>query len=73
MKKVYRMKNLECANCAAKMERAIQKIKGVQSATMSFMAQKLTIECEDDHLQEIMEQAQACVKKVEPDAEILGV
>lgn len=73
MKKVYRMKDLECANCAAKMERAIQKIEGVRSVSISFMAQRLTIECEDDRLQEIMAKAQACVKKVEPDAEILGV
>ena len=73
MKKVYRMKDLECANCAAKMERAIQKIEGVRSVSISFMAQRLTIECEDDRLQEIMAKAQVCVKKVEPDAEILGV
>lgn len=73
MKKVYRMKDLDCANCAAKMERAIQKIEGVQSVSISFMTQRLTIECEDDRLQEIMAKAQTCVKKVEPDAEILGV
>ena len=73
MKKAYRMQNLDCANCAAKMERAIEKIDGVQSAAMSFMAQRLTIECEEDRLREIMEKAQACVKKVEPDAEIMGV
>lgn len=72
MKKVYRLKELDCANCAAKMERAIQKIDGVQSASVSFMAQKLTIECEEERLQEIMEKAKACVAMVEPDTRILG-
>ena len=44
MKKVYRLQDLDCANCAAKMERAIAKIDGVDSVTVSFMAQKLTLE-----------------------------
>lgn len=73
MKKVYRLKDLDCANCAAKIERAIQKIDGVQSATVSFMAQKLTIECDEERLQEILENVKACVAKVEPDTQILGV
>ena len=73
MKKVYRMMDLDCANCAAKMERAIQKIDGVLFAEVSFMAQKLTLEVEDDSVQEIMEQVKACVAKVEPDTKILGI
>ena len=72
MKKVYRLKDLDCANCAAKMERAIQKIDGVEFAEVSFMAQRLTIECEESRLAEIMEKAKACIAKVEPDCRILG-
>ena len=72
MRKVYRMKNLDCANCASKMERAIGKLKGVQSVEISFMAQKLVLEVEEKHLSEILEQAKACVRKVDPNCEILG-
>ena len=73
MKKVYRLKNLDCANCAAKMERAIQKIDGVQEAAVSFMAQKLTLECDETRLPEILEQVKTCIAKVEPDTELMGV
>ena len=45
MKKKYNLTDLDCANCAAKMEDAIKKIDGVNNATVSFMAQKLTIDC----------------------------
>ena len=47
MKKVFKLRDLDCANCAAKMEAAIQKIHGVESATVNFMTQKLTIEAAD--------------------------
>lgn len=72
MKKVYRLKDLDCANCAAKMERAIQKLDGVQEASVSFMAQKLTIEAEESRMAEVMERVKACVAKVEPDCQIIG-
>lgn len=73
MKKTFRLKDLDCANCAAKMERAIQKLDGVQSAEVSFMAQRLVIELDDARAQEILEQVKACVAKVEPDCIILGI
>lgn len=72
MRKVYRMKNLDCANCAAKMERAIGKLEGVQAVEVSFMAQKLVLEAEESQLPAILEQAKACVRKVDPNCEILG-
>ena len=71
MKKRFKLMELDCANCAAKMEAAIRKIDGVQDATVSFMAQKLTIEAEDDRFDEILEQAQAAIRKIEPDCVIL--
>ncbi|MBR6536913.1 MAG: cation transporter [Lachnospiraceae bacterium] len=71
MKKKFKMQDLDCANCAAKMEEAIKKIEGVQDATVSFMMQKLTIEAEDARMDEIMEQVVAICKKVEPDCKIL--
>lgn len=67
MKKRYKLTDLDCANCAAKMEDAIKKISGVQDAAVSFMAQKMTIEAEDARFDEIMKEVVAVCKKVEPD------
>ena len=54
MKKTFKMIDLDCANCAAKMEAAIKKIDGVQDATVSFMTQKLTIQADDARFDEIV-------------------
>ena len=70
MKKTYKMQDLDCANCAAKMEAAINKLDGVNAATVSFMSQKLTIEADDARFDEIMQQVVKACRKVEPDCEI---
>ncbi len=67
MKKKFKMVNLDCANCAAKMENAINKIEGVESAVISFMAQKLTLVADDERFDEIVAEAEAACRKVEPD------
>ncbi len=67
MKKRFTLENLDCANCAAKMEAAIRKIDGVHDATVSFMTQKLTLEADDARFDEIVEQAAAACKKVDRD------
>ena len=56
MKKKFKLTDLDCANCAAKMEEAIKKIEGVKDANVSFMMQKMTIEADDDRFDQIMEQ-----------------
>jgi len=61
------LKVLECANCAAKMERAINELDGVKEATVNFMTQKLVIEGEDEKMPTIIEEAEKIVKKIEPD------
>ena len=72
MKKKFKMENLDCANCAAKMEAAIKKIPGVTDASMNFMMQKLTIEAEDGaNMDEIIAKAQECCSKVDADCKIL--
>ena len=71
MKKKFVLKDLDCANCAAKMEEKIKKIKGVDSASVSFMTQKLIIEAEDAIFDEVMNQVVAVCKKVEPDCKII--
>jgi len=65
MKKVFKMQDLDCANCASKMENAISKIPGVQKATMNFLTQKLTIEADEADLERILEEAQKAVSKVD--------
>ena len=70
MKKKYILSEIDCANCAGKMEAAINKIDGVEEATINFMAQKLTIEADEERFDEIMEQVQKAIKKVEPACEL---
>lgn len=71
MKKIYKLEDLDCANCAAKMENAINTLDGVQSATVSFMMQRLTIEADDANFDEIMKKVVKVCKKIEPDCVIL--
>ena len=71
MKKIYKLEELDCANCAAKMEAAINKIEGVEKASVSFMMQKLIIEAEEARLDEIMKKAVKVCKKIEPDCRII--
>ena len=71
MKKVYRLKDLDCANCAAKMERGIAKIDGVQNVSVSFMSQKLTLEADDSHFESIMDEVVKVCKRIEPDCVIV--
>ena len=70
MKKKFKLVDLDCANCAAKMEGAIKKIDGVNTATVSFLAQKMTVDAVDDRFDEIMQEIVKVCKKVEPDCEI---
>jgi len=70
MKKRYKLIDLDCANCAAKMEDAIRKIDGVSDVTVSFIQQKLTIEADDARFQDIMSQVVQACKRVEPDCVI---
>ena len=71
MKKSFKLEDLDCANCAAKMEAAIKKLDGVQSATVSFMTQKLTIEAEDARFDEVVKAAVKCIARVEPDCRVI--
>lgn len=70
MKKSYKLEDLDCANCAAKMEREIKKLDGVLDAKVSFLAQKMTVETEAEDQTEIMEKIVKLCKKVEPDCVI---
>ena len=71
MRKVFKLEDLDCANCAAKMERAILKIEGVSFASVSFMTQKMTVDADDARFDEIMDEVVRVCAKVEPDCQIL--
>ena len=70
MKKVIAMQDLDCANCAAKMEQAISKIDGVSSCSINFMLQRMTLELDDARSEEIIKQIKAAIKKIEPDCRL---
>ena len=67
MKKKFKLTDLDCANCAAKMEDEIKKLDGVNDASVSFMMQKMTIDADDARFDEIMKEVVEVCKKVEPD------
>ena len=72
MKKTYKIE-VDCANCAAKMERAIAKIEGVQSVNISFLTQKIMIDADDERFDSIVAEAEKACKKVDRDAVIYKV
>ena len=69
MKKTFKLIDLDCANCAAKMEDAIKKLPGVTGATVSFLTQKMTIEADD--VDAVMKDVVKVCRKVEPDCQIV--
>ena len=72
MKKKFNLIDLDCANCAAKMEEGIQKLHGVTAASVSFMSQKMTIETADGvDFDALMQEVVKVCKKIEPDCEIV--
>lgn len=71
MKKKFKLEDLDCAECAAKMEDAIKKIDGVNDASVNFLMQKMTVDAVDDRFDAIMDEVEKVCAKVEPDCRIL--
>jgi len=67
MKKVYMLEGLECAGCAAKIEKAVGQLEGVHSASVSFLTTKMTLELEEDRLEAVEKAAQKIIRRLEPD------
>lgn len=67
MKKKFILEGLDCANCAAKMEKAINELDGVKEATVNLMTTKLVIDGEDEKMPTIIAESEKIVKKIEPD------
>lgn len=71
MTKTYKLEDLDCANCARKMEDAVRRIDGVQEVHFNFLTQKMTLTADDARFQEIVKEAVRICRSVEPDCRIL--
>ena len=71
MKKTFKLEELDCAHCAAKMEESIKKIEGVTNANVNFIAQKLILEADDECFDEVLKETQRVCKSIEPDCTIV--
>lgn len=71
MKKVYKVQNLDCANCARKLEEKLTKINGVNECKVSFMMQKIVLDIEDESANTTLDDVLKTCKKVEPDMKVI--
>lgn len=71
MRKTFELEDLDCANCAAKMENAVREIEGVTFVSVSFMTQKMILEADDDKFGDIVKKAVKVCRKIEPDCTII--
>ena len=71
MKKTFVLDEIDCANCAAKFERAVSAIDGVKSAGVNFFAQKLIVEIDDGREDAVTKEIVKVAKKVVPDCEVV--
>ena len=72
MTKAIRLKNLDCANCALKLERALAKVEGVKSVTVNFIYQKIFLEYESEN-SDFFKTIKQVAKNTLPDVEVLGI
>ena len=70
MKRVYKLEGLDCADCAAKLERKLAAIEGITSANINFMTLKCTLEADAEKMNEIIDKAMEIIKVEEPDVEV---
>lgn len=70
MKKTFKIKGLDCANCATQLENEIKKIKGVESASISFMSERMVIETNEEEKEEVIKKLKKTIKREEPDVTI---
>ena len=71
MRKVYKLDEIDCANCARKLEDAIKKVDGVEDASVNFMTQKLTLVAADERFDDVVGRVVKLASKIEPDCAIL--
>ena len=67
MKSTFKIKGIDCANCAAQLENTISKVEGVSRVSISFMAERMVLEYDEQNAEEIMKKVKKIIKKEEPD------
>lgn len=70
MKFTFKLEDLDCAHCAAKIEKEIAKLDGVDNVSVSFLAQKITLECDEGAKSDVFAKVKAICKKIEPDCTV---
>jgi len=73
MKKILKVRNLDCANCAAKIEHAISKLDGVIDVKVNFMHQKIVIEAPDERIEAVLAEARKTAGRIEAGIEFIGM
>ncbi|MGM9652797.1 MAG: cation transporter [Eubacteriales bacterium] len=71
MTKTFRLEDLDCANCARKMEEAVSRLEGVSEVHFNFLTQKMTLTADDARFDAIVKEAVKLCRKIEPDCRIL--
>ncbi len=72
MKKTFTLKNFGCASCAAKMERAINKMPEVEEANISFITQRFTLQAEEANFDEALKKSKRVIRKIEPRTRVVS-
>ncbi len=70
MTKTFKMQDLDCANCARKMEDAIRKLDGVEEVHVNFLTQKMILTADDARFDEIVKEAVKQIRRVDPDCSV---
>ena len=73
MKKKYILEDLDCANCAVKIEEAIKKLEGVKECSVSFITEKMVVELDDNNEKKIEKKIKKVIKKIEPDTTLKAI
>lgn len=68
----FKIKGLDCANCASELESYLQKIDIIDNVSISFMTENLTFECLEENINAALEKIKKVIRKKEPDAYIEG-
>ena len=71
IQKIYHLENLDCANCARKMEDAIRKLEGVAEVHVNFLTQKMVLTADDARFDEIVKEAAKLIRRVDPDCRVV--
>lgn len=72
MRKEYILENLDCPTCAAKIERTVAAIDGVDACTVSFLTTKMVVEAAEDKIPTIEKAARAQIRRIEPDTKLVA-